>query len=179
MDLDALRRSYERSAATYDERFRELQCEKYRVMLGDGRGFGGGPWLDLGCGTGLLAAYLTERGCDATALVGIDFSRGMLAYARARGMRAAEARIDALPFRDASFGVVVAFTAFRIVRDDAGERRTLSEVARVLTPGGVLVLTVLRADDDRTLVTRLGDAGLRLDSACSCGQDIGYRCVRV
>lgn len=177
---ETIRRSYERSAAGYDERFRDLQYPKFRAMLDDGVALGPAPWLDLGCGTGLLQAYLREeRGPAAVPLVGVDFSFAMLAHARARGVRAVGARLDALPFPDAAFGAVLSFTALRLVVDDAGERRALAEVARVLAPGGRFVLTVLRANDDPSLAERLTAAGLLSEPARPCGQDVGYRGVRV
>lgn len=176
---EALRRSYERSAATYDENFRDVQYVKFRAMLGDAE-LGPAPWLDLGCGTGLLQAYLREtRGSAAPPVVGLDFSAAMLAHAQARGVRATCAPFDALPFRAAAFSAVFSFTVLRIVRDDDGERRALAEVARVLTPGGRFVFTVLRAKDDPSLAERLVAAGLRPEPARPCGQDVGYRCVRV
>ncbi|MCC6766625.1 MAG: class I SAM-dependent methyltransferase [Deltaproteobacteria bacterium] len=178
LDRATLRRSYERSAETYDVRFRDVQREKFAVMLAGGVPLGRAPWLDLGCGTGLLAAYLAERGHDPHALVGLDFSRAMLARARARGLAAAEGEIDVLPFRDAAFGAVLAFTSLRIVSDPESERRTLAEIGRVLAPGGVFVLTVLRASHDSSLAAALQAAGFQFGPACGCGQDVGYRCVR-
>ncbi len=178
-DQDTLRRSYDRSAATYDARFRAHQREKYAVMLDDGPDLGRGPWLDLGCGTGLLRAYLTERGRDAAALVGLDFSRAMLARARTGGLPVAQGALDALPFRNGAFGAVLAFTVLRIIPDVEAEPRTLAEIARVLARGGVLVLTVLRVNHDLTLAEHLGAAGFRAESARACGQDVGYRCVRL
>ena len=177
--LDRLRRSYERSAATYDENFRDVQYVKFRAMLGAAE-LGPAPWLDLGCGTGLLQAYLREtRGAAAPPVVGLDFSAAMLAHAHARGVRATLAPLDALPFRDAVFGAVFSFTVLRIVRDDDGERRAFSEVARVLTPGGRFVFTVLRTKNDPSLAGRLAAAGRRAEPALPCGQDVGYRGVRV
>jgi ubiquinone/menaquinone biosynthesis C-methylase UbiE len=111
--------------------------------------------------------------------VGVDFSAAMLAQARPRGVLAVRARFAALPFSDAVFAAVLSFTALRIVADGEGERRALSEIARVLAPGGRFVLTVLRANDDPSLVERLAAAGLRPEPARPCGQDVGYRGVRV
>jgi ubiquinone/menaquinone biosynthesis C-methylase UbiE len=178
LDHETLRRSYERSAPTYDERFRALQSEKYAVMLGETADLGRGPWLDLGCGTGLLKAHLGERGLDTACLVGLDFSRAMLERARTRGLPVAQGGMDVLPFHDAAFGAVFAFTALGIVPDVELERHTLAEVARVLERGGVFVLTVLQVNHDLTLAERLRAAGFRTNAARACGQDVGYRCVR-
>jgi len=179
LDHDTLRRSYDRSAATYDARFRALQHEKYTVMLGNGANLGGPPWLDLGCGTGLLRAYLAERGADDTGLVGLDYSGAMLARARDRMLPVAQGVADQLPFRDAVFGAVLAFTVLRLLPDPAGEKQMLAEVARVLDRGGAFVLTVLRRCHDGTLADRLRAAGLQPGAAQPCGQDVGYRCRRI
>lgn len=175
---DALRRSYDRSAATYDDRFRARQRDKYGAMLRDGVDLGRRPWLDLGCGTGLLQAYLAEQGAGGATLVGLDFSGAMLTRARERGLAVARGDVDVLPFRAAAFGAVLAFTVLRILPDPAAEARALREIARVLDRGGVFVLTVLAANHDHTLAESLRTAGLRPDPARACGQDVGYRCVR-
>ncbi len=176
MDRETLRRSYNRSAPTYDDRFRALQYEKYAVMLREELGHG--PWLDLGCGTGLLKEYLAAHARATAPLVGVDFARPMLARARTRSLPVAECPIDALPFRDATFDAVLAFTVLRIVADADAERRTLAEVARVLAPGGTFVLTVLRVRHDDALPERLRSAGFLPEPARACGQDVGYRCRR-
>lgn len=179
LDRDALRRSYDRSAATYDDRFRALQRDKYAVMLGNGTDLGRRPWLDLGCGTGLLKAYLEDHGDVGNGVFGLDFSHAMLVHARQRGLAVARGDVDVLPFADATFDAVLAFTVLGILPDPAGEERTLAEVARVLVRHGLFVLTVLQANHDPALVDRLRAAGLRLDAARPCGQDVGYRCTRV
>ena len=178
-DRDTLRRSYDRSAATYDDRFHAFQHDKYAVMLTDGVALWRRPWLDLGCGTGLLKGFLAEAGADAGALVGIDFSHAMLVRAQERHLPGARADVAELPFRDGAFGAVLAFTVLRILSDPVAEGRTLAEVARVLERGGVFVLTVLESNDDPTLADRLCAAGFRPDAGRGCGQDVGYRCVRI
>jgi ubiquinone/menaquinone biosynthesis C-methylase UbiE len=181
--LGSLRRSYDRSADGYDERFRALQREKYRLMLeAEGPEPGGrlrpGRWLDLGCGTGLLAEWLRERGLGALPLVGVDFSRAMLRHARLRGVPALQAELGALPFRDAAFRGAFAFTALRIVGADGAEVAALSELARVVAPGGRLVATVLAASHDESFAARLRAAGFEPGPPRACGQDIGHHCHR-
>jgi ubiquinone/menaquinone biosynthesis C-methylase UbiE len=95
--------------------------------------------LDLGCGTGLLLQRLArELPAD---LVGCDYSAGMLAHAAARLDEGAVALVrgDAqrLPFRDRSFDALVSTEAFHCFPDQDG---ALAEMARVLVPGGTLVL---------------------------------------
>jgi ubiquinone biosynthesis O-methyltransferase len=96
--------------------------------------------LDVGCGDGLLACAAATRGAAVT---GLDPDPAMLAAARARAERAGvkatfeDGRVERLPFPDASFDVVAAVTVLCFVADASGAMR---EMARVLRPGGRLVL---------------------------------------
>src|SRR5215213_2503612 len=101
------------------------------------RGLGrAGRVLDLGCGDGRLTAEL-----DADELTAADVSGVALERARARlpGVRAVELDPDEpLPFEDGSFDLVVAVETIEHVRD---VQLFLSEIRRVLVPGGELALT--------------------------------------
>ncbi len=96
--------------------------------------------LDAGCGDGMLACAAAARGAEVT---GVDPDPAMLTAARRRATDAGvsvtflDGRIERLPFADASFDVVVAITVLCFVEDAAA---VLRECARVLRPGGHLVL---------------------------------------
>jgi SAM-dependent methyltransferase len=95
-----------------------------------------GRVLDLGCGDGRLAAEL-----DAAELTAADVSRVALERARRRlpGARLVELEPDApLPLADASFDLVLCAETAEHVRD---LQLLLSEIRRVLVPGGELALT--------------------------------------
>ena len=101
----------------------------------------GGLALDLGAGTGDLTLELASRG--AAQVVGADFSPEMLAVARTKAASGASANVtwtlaDALrlPFPEETFDCVT--NAF-LLRNLANLREGLSEMARVLKPGGRLV----------------------------------------
>jgi len=92
--------------------------------------------LDLGCGTGAFAVELTA----SAEPVGADMSRLALDYARSRGsFGIVQADGSALPFRSASFDAAIGLDVFEHIEDD---QAAMNECARVLRPGGVLVLTV-------------------------------------
>lgn len=95
--------------------------------------------LDAGCGDGHYSAWLTEQGAT---VVGIDASRGMVETARARhGDRIEFQRADLaepLPFDDDSFDVVLCQHVLSHLPDID---TPLREFARILEPGGVLVLS--------------------------------------
>jgi SAM-dependent methyltransferase len=121
----------------YDElRGREDRHWWYRSLRGLvlERLAGCGRVLDVGCGTGGMLALL---GAPAT---GVDISGRALDHARRRGLtRLALASAAALPFPDASFDAVLALDVLyhRAVPDEA---RALAEFARVVRPGGFVVL---------------------------------------
>ena len=89
--------------------------------------------LDAGCGRGELAERLAHTGIDVVAL---DQSERMVELTRARGVDALVADVQALPFADGEFDVVVANFMLYHVPD---VHRALAELARVLRPGGRLV----------------------------------------
>jgi demethylmenaquinone methyltransferase/2-methoxy-6-polyprenyl-1,4-benzoquinol methylase len=92
--------------------------------------------LDVATGTGDLAIALAERGTD---VVGSDFSAGMLERARAKNdaVRWEQANALALPYPDDAFdAATVGFGA----RNFSDLRQGLSEMARVVRPGGRVVV---------------------------------------
>ncbi len=97
--------------------------------------------LDVGCGDGALAAEFHRKG--ASFVAGCDPDPHMIAKATARAMAEREAisyllgRAEHLPFRDRSFDVVTAVTVLCFVEQRS---RAVEEMARVLKPGGRLVI---------------------------------------
>ena len=135
--------------------------------------------LDAGCGTGFNLLALSRLG-RAT---GIDLAGEAVAFCRERGVRALRASLLALPFPDASFDVATSFDVIyhAWVSDD---RAAVAEMARVVRPGGVLLVRVpaLRllwgAHDAEVqsrhrytrgeLVALLEGCGLRVERASYC-----------
>jgi ubiquinone/menaquinone biosynthesis C-methylase UbiE len=100
--------------------------------------------LDVGCGTGNLLRATGKRHRDVE-LFGVDPDLKMLARAE-RKLRRAELRVkldkgfaQELPFPDASFDVVFSSLMLHHL-DTPSKDEMLTEVRRVLRPGGVLVL---------------------------------------
>jgi SAM-dependent methyltransferase len=92
--------------------------------------------LDAACGEGYGTAMLATAGATA---VGVDVDEPTIAHARER--YAAEFRVADvadLPFEDASFDLVVCFETIEHVEDAEG---VLGELARVLDPDGVLLIS--------------------------------------
>jgi SAM-dependent methyltransferase len=94
--------------------------------------------LDVGCGANLdYDRFLTDHGKRP---VCVDFALSFLRLApRNLGLSLVQADATQLPFAEASFdGVICSETIEHIARDDAA----VMEIARVLRPGGVLLVTV-------------------------------------
>jgi SAM-dependent methyltransferase len=126
---------YARIAAVEDDHWwyrntRALAADLLEQWLHDGPRI-----LDAGCGPGGNGAWLATHGD----VVGVDLSADALAFVRARRptTRPVRARVEALPFADGAYDVVVGLTILYTVPDDA---RAVAELARVLRPGGALLL---------------------------------------
>jgi ubiquinone/menaquinone biosynthesis C-methylase UbiE len=93
--------------------------------------------LDAACGTGRHAAHLHDLGCTVT---GVDQSHEMLAVARSKvpDARFEQGDIERLSFADDAFDLVVIALALCHLADPTAAVR---ELARVLRPGGTLVIT--------------------------------------
>lgn len=98
--------------------------------------------LDLGCGEGFW--LLTLQRLRAVRLTGVDTDLGRLRSAEARGARATLVAADAqaIPFPDASFDRILLTEVLEHLPD---ERGALSEVHRLLRPGGVAAISVPHA----------------------------------
>ena len=114
--------------------FRLLRAE-VMDLLGDLRG---ARVLDAGCGTGHFSLPLAA----ANAVVGVDVSAEMLAFARAKGLAPVRAAAEALPFAGGAFDVVLAASVIQLIPDGAALVR---ELLRVVKPGGRVVVCTINA----------------------------------
>ena len=117
-----------------DPRWRRFLVSRLQAGPGD-------RVLDVATGTAAVAIDLSRRhGCS---VVGLDQSPEMLAEGRARVERAGiadrielvEGRAEELPFSDGSFDALTFTYLLRYVEDPG---RTLTELARVVRPGGTI-----------------------------------------
>jgi SAM-dependent methyltransferase len=100
-------------------------------------GVSGARILDCGCGTGSNVRMLGDYG----RAVGFDLTATGVRFARSHGHHVAQASIGAIPFRSATFDLVTSFDVFQCL-PDAVERSAIVEMARVVKPGGWLLLHV-------------------------------------
>lgn len=135
-DFDTIARDYDRMnhlmTAGLDRRWRKSAVQGLH-----------GKVLDVACGTGDMAVELLRQGCSVT---GVDLSKEMLAIAKRKAPQAeySLADVERLPFGDASFDAVTcAFGVRNFVHLEQG----LSEMLRVLKPGGRMVILELATPD--------------------------------
>jgi SAM-dependent methyltransferase len=96
--------------------------------------------LDVACGEGYGAALLAREAAHVT---GVDLSPEAIAHARAayagaQNLQYVESSCTKMPFPDASFDLVVSFETLEHIE---GQEPFLDEVARVLRPDGLLLLS--------------------------------------
>lgn len=118
---------------------------EHREMLRPCSPIAGRKVLDVGCGDGAFSIIIAMAGGVVT---GVDIDEEMLNAAKANAANKGasvtftSADTRALPFQDAVFDVVAAMSMLCLVRD---RETALAEMARVLKPGGRLVVGELGA----------------------------------
>jgi SAM-dependent methyltransferase len=136
--------SFGAAAAAYAEHRPDYPLDAVRWCVAPlGRDLAGLRVLDLGAGTGKLTALLAERGADVTA---VEPDEAMLAELRRRlpSVRALGGPAEAIPLAGDSVDAVVCAQSLHWF----DLSRAVPEIARVLTPGGVLG-ALWNSDDDR------------------------------
>jgi len=95
--------------------------------------------VDLACGGGLMAPHVARLGYRH---VGVDIGARGLGLARDHGVQVVRGSVLAVPLADGCADVVLAGEILEHVEDDVA---VLAECARLLRPGGTLVLDALAA----------------------------------
>ena len=113
--------------------------------------------LELGCGPGKYAALLASAGFDVVAVDPIPFPTWATIRAHSSVQLQDSVFAEDLPYKDASFDHVACLGALLYFENP---ERALSEMLRVLRPGGRLVLRTINKNNLYTLNT-----GKRLDPA--------------
>lgn len=118
--------------------------------------------LDVGCGEGRFCRMLRQNGVSST---GIDPTPALIAAARTRdpGGHYFEAEAERLPFGDESFDLIIRYLSLIDISD---VQAAIQEIARVLQPGGTLLIASLNSFN-----TACGDTGWIKDNT---GQRLFY-----
>jgi SAM-dependent methyltransferase len=95
-----------------------------------------GRMLENGCGLGLYLQHLTPH---VGSIIGLEFDLDRAREAHTHSPYIINGASEELPFLTSSFNVILSHEVLEHVRDD---RRSVEEMVRVLTPGGIIVLFV-------------------------------------
>lgn len=122
--------------------FRRLLERAGWVPLGERRA------LEVGSGTGVELAWLTEVGAKPSFLAGVDLLAHRVEAARRvyPGIDFRLGNAEKLDFEDRSFDLVMAITIFSSILDRAMAANVAAEITRVLKPGGGLLWYDVRYD---------------------------------
>jgi ubiquinone/menaquinone biosynthesis C-methylase UbiE len=100
--------------------------------------------LDAGCGAGHLIHEAIKKGYD---IIGMDYSYGMLINTKSlvnrnekNNTKLCQGDVESVPFNDSSFDIV---TCLGVIPYLPSEKKVLSEFARVLKPGGILIFSTM------------------------------------
>ncbi len=139
--------AFSRAAETYDSvaQFQRAVCMRLLSLLPEPVSTSSAKqnqlqqWLDIGCGTGHFCKHLQQNWPNAQG-IGLDLAHGMLTFASTHcpGISYICADAEQLPLRDNSQDIVFSSLALQWCTDFS---RVLSEINRVLKPGGVLLFS--------------------------------------
>jgi 2-polyprenyl-6-hydroxyphenyl methylase/3-demethylubiquinone-9 3-methyltransferase len=123
-----------------------------RARLVPPAGRTGAVLVDLGCGGGLLAPHVAAKGYHH---IGVDLTASALVQAAAQGVAVVRGNALAVPLADGCADVV---SAGELLEHVADPRRVIAEAARLLRPGGLLVLDTVNATAlARLIVVTIGE----------------------
>ncbi len=111
-----------------------------------------GRILEAGCGSGLVLDRLAGI---ASEVYGVDISAGMLSHAREKGLAVSHGNLLHLPFNDNEFDAVV---SFKVLAHVEPIRDAVTEMVRVVKPGGFLALEFYNPRSFRGLIKTLKPA---------------------
>jgi ubiquinone/menaquinone biosynthesis C-methylase UbiE len=158
-----------------ENQFRHRVLDLVRLNQGD-------SVLDIGCGTGTLALAAREHVGSGGRVCGIDASPQMIKRATKKALRAettAEFRVapvEALPFPDATFDVVLSTLMLHHLPSDIQDR-CFRETLRVLKKGGLLFAVDFGGSPNQSkgLISRLGrHQGFDVDQLVPLLKEVGF-----
>jgi ubiquinone/menaquinone biosynthesis C-methylase UbiE len=151
-----------------------------------------GEIADIGCGPGHVSRFMFELGAS---VVGIDLSSAMIARAQADvpDVRFETGDMTALDWGDGSFDAIVAFYSL-IHLEDHQIAQTSGEFARILRPGGLVLVAFHEGDESQhvsqwwghqvdldfrflseaTVSSQLSEAGLQVEAMLRRAPYLGY-----
>ncbi len=165
---ETIRRQFDRAAAAYGTSPIFAQGHDLALMVETAAPTANMTVLDVGCAAGHTALAFAPH---VREVVGVDLSRDMLAeaarQAAARGIANArweEASAAALPYADATFDIV---TCRMVVHHFPSLAPSLTEMARVLKPGGQCIIVDIISPEDAALAAFINQVEILRDPSHS------------
>jgi ubiquinone/menaquinone biosynthesis C-methylase UbiE len=160
-----LKKRYDLTASMYDLLYADEQKAKIEAALRNTKAKWLGLILDVGCGTGILFDYVSDR---SEMIVGLDLSKKTLLEAKARAhtenpdnVHLIQADADNMPFGDGVFNRVSAVT---VLQNAPNPDKMLKEIKRVAKDDAVFILTGLKSIFSRRHFEQvLKKAGLKVE----------------
>lgn len=129
--------------------------------------------LDVGCGNGIVYEFLAQK---SIAYTGVDMSGKLIAIARRRakavhGKSSCVFKVASalrLPFKDASFTHVLCMAVLHHIPGQEARARVMSELYRVLKPGGEVQVTVWNLFSD------YAEEKFHIVEQCKAASTVGY-----
>lgn len=137
--------TYNKSAQDYEDETKDF-WDKFPSTIIDHfeKSCSKGKVLDIGSGPGRDGLLLKERGLDVVCL---DASSAMVELCKQKGLNAVEGDFMNIPFAEASFQGVWAYTSLlHISKKDLD--KALNEIKRVLKPGGIFGLGMIEGEQE-------------------------------
>ena len=142
--MEEIRAHFAAKAQSYDQ---ETQWRQHSNILNAIARLAAGSYalaIDIGTGTGIVAALISRY---SQLTIGLDICFDMLKVARSRIQRIVQGDACMMPFRDQSIDCCTARQVLHYVNDEG----LIGELARILRPGGCIVLADVVVSDPKDL----------------------------
>jgi ubiquinone/menaquinone biosynthesis C-methylase UbiE len=156
-----------------EQTFRQMTADLAQLQPGE-------AVLDVGCGTGTQALVAKKRVGETGRVCGLDPSVSLLAAARRKAKRAGlsidfqPGGIEQVPAPSQSFDVVLSTFMMHHVPDHL-KRQGLAEIARILTPGGrLLIIDFKRSEEHQSQSDQFGAGEIGLQGLPALLQEAGF-----
>lgn len=143
-----------KSSDYFDDQSFFMQRDNTLRWLGE---LAGKRILDAGCGVGAFSEPLARQ----NEVYGVDFSEKSLQFAAARGLKTMSGDLQALQFPGDTFDVVLCIGVIQLIAD---YRPVLKELARVVKPGGTLLIQTLHEGSLQRKALRLFEQKKKFDT---------------
>ncbi len=162
MTVTGTRDFFNQLAEEWDLRIRPEFVRRLHEILQELTLREGAAVLDVGTGTGIALPHLLGRVGVSGSVTAVDISERMLEVARrkltAPNLHYVMADVAHLPFLDDSFDLVLCNSCFPHFQD---QLRAVSEIHRVLKPGGMVVICHPESRDEVNAVHRSAGVAVR------------------